>query len=66
MSSSAESSDKSLLLSAFNTQFFDFVEDIQYVFSDDTSIKKAKTALYMIKKFIALYSEIFCIILKEM
>ena len=50
MSSSAESSDKSLLLSAFNTQFFDFVEDIQYVFSDDSSIKKAKTALYMIKK----------------
>lgn len=48
--SSAESSDKSLLLSAFNTQFFDFVEDIQHVFSEDTSIKKAKTALIMIKK----------------
>jgi len=50
MSSSAESSDKSLLLSAFNTQFFDFVEEIQHVFSEDTSIKKAKTALIMIKK----------------
>jgi len=48
--SSIENSDKSLLLSAFNTQFFDFIEDIQHVFSEDTSIKKAKTALIMIKK----------------
>ena len=48
--SSADSSDKSLLLSAFNTQFFEFIEDIQHVFSEDTSIKKAKNALIMIKK----------------
>lgn len=49
-SHSLESSDKSLLLSAFNTQFFDFVTDIELVFSEDTSIKKAKMALNMIKK----------------
>jgi len=44
-----DTSDKSLLLSAFNTQFFEFIDDIQYVFSDDSSIKKAKTALSIIK-----------------
>lgn len=49
-SHSLESSDKSLLLSAFNTQFFDFVTDIELVFSEDMSIKKAKMALNMIKK----------------
>ena len=49
-SHSLESSDKSLLLSAFNTQFFDFVTDIELVFSEDASIKKAKMALNMIKK----------------
>ena len=49
-SHSLENSDKSLLLSAFNTQFFDFVTDIEFVFSEDTSIKKAKMALNMIKK----------------
>jgi hypothetical protein len=49
-SHSLENSDKSLLLSAFNTQFFDFVTDIEFVFNEDTSIKKAKMALNMIKK----------------
>ena len=49
-SHSLESSDKSLLLSAFNTQFFDFVTDIELVFSEDMSIKKAIMALNMIKK----------------
>ena len=49
-SHSFESSDKSLLLNAFNTQFFDFIEDIEHVFSEDSSIKKAKTALTLIKK----------------
>ena len=49
-SRSLESSDKLLLLSAFNTQFFDFVTDIELVFSEDMSIKKAKMALNMIKK----------------
>ena len=44
-----DNSDKSLLLSAFNTQFFEFIDDIQYVFSDDSSIKKAKSALSIIK-----------------
>jgi len=50
MSSSVENYDKSLLLSAFNTNFFDFIEDVQDVFGEDTSIKKAKIALSMIKK----------------
>jgi hypothetical protein len=45
-----ENYDKSLLLSAFNTNFFDFIEDVQDVFGEDTSIKKAKMALSMIKK----------------
>ena len=49
-SRSLENSDKSLLLSAFNEQFFDFVTEIELVFSEDTSIKKAKMALNMIKK----------------
>jgi len=47
---SVENSDKSLVLQAFNTQFFEFIEDIQVVFSEDNSIKKAKSALVMIKK----------------
>jgi len=47
---SLDSSDKSLLLNAFNTQLFEFIEDIEFVFSEDTSIKKTKTALIMIKK----------------
>ena len=46
---SLDSSDKSLLLNAFNTQLFEFIEDIEFVFSEDTSIKKTKTALIMIK-----------------
>jgi hypothetical protein len=49
-SSSLDSSDKSLLLNAFNTQLFEFIEDIEFVFSEDSSIKKTKTALIMIKK----------------
>ena len=49
-SRSLENSDKLLLLSAFNEQFFDFVTEIELVFSEDTSIKKAKMALNMIKK----------------
>ncbi len=49
-SRSLENSDKLLLLSAFNEQFFDFVTEIELVFNEDTSIKKAKMALNMIKK----------------
>ena len=48
--SSLEDSDKSLLLNAFNTQLFDFMEDMQIVIVDDPSIKKAKLAFSMIKK----------------
>ena len=46
----SENSDKTLLLNAFNTQFFDFIEDVEHVFSDDSSITKAKTAFSFIKK----------------
>ena len=48
--SSLEDSDKSLLLNAFNTQLFEFMEDMQIVIVDDPSIKKAKLAFSMIKK----------------
>ena len=47
---SLDSSDKSLLLNAFTTQLFEFIEDIEFVFSEDSSIKRAKSALIMIKK----------------
>lgn len=47
---SLDSSDKSLLLNAFTTQLFEFIEDIEFVFSEDSSIKRAKAALIMIKK----------------
>jgi hypothetical protein len=48
--SSVEDSDKSLILNAFNTQLFEFMEDMQIVISHDPSIKKAKLAFGMIKK----------------
>ena len=47
-SHSLDSSDKSLLLNAFNTQLFEFIEDIELVFSEDNAIKKAKTSIFMI------------------
>ena len=49
-SHSLDSSDKSLLLNAFNTQLTEFIEDIELVFSEDNAIKKAKTSIFMIKK----------------
>ena len=49
-SQSLDSSDKSLLLNAFNTQLIEFIEDIELVFSEDNSVKKVKTSLLMIKK----------------
>ena len=45
-----DSSDKSLLLNAFNTQLFEFIEDIELVFNEDNSVKRAKAGLVMIKK----------------
>ena len=39
-----------MLLNAFNTQLFEFMEDMQIVIVDDPSIKKAKLAFSMIKK----------------
>ena len=41
----SDSSDKSLLMNAFNDHFFEFVEDIESVFVNDLSIKKVKSAL---------------------
>ena len=46
---SAES-DKYLILTAFNNQFFEFVDDVECVFYDDASIKKVKSALQLIRK----------------
>jgi hypothetical protein len=45
-----EKSDKSILLTAFNTQFYDFLDDIESVFMNDNGIKRAKNALVLIKK----------------
>jgi hypothetical protein len=45
-----EKSDKSILLTAFNTQFYDFLDDIESVFMNDNGIKRAKNALILIKK----------------
>jgi hypothetical protein len=45
-----DSSDKSLLLNAFNTQLTEFIEDIELVFNEDNSVKRVKTSLLMIKK----------------
>ena len=45
-----DNSDKSLLMNAFNTHFFEFVDDIESVFVNDVSIKKVKSALQIIKK----------------
>jgi len=45
-----EKNDKSILLTAFNTQFHDFLDDIESVFMNDGAIKRAKNALILIKK----------------
>ena len=42
--------DKSILLNAFNTQFYDFLDDIENVFMNDGAIKRAKNALILLKK----------------
>jgi hypothetical protein len=47
---SANDSDKMLLMNAFNTQLFEFFDDIECIFTEDTSVKKAKNALLLIKK----------------
>ena len=47
---SCDKSDKSILLTAFNTQFYDFLDDIENVFINDNGIKRAKNALVIIKK----------------
>ena len=42
--------DKSLLMNAFNDHFFEFVDDIESVFMNDSSIKRVKSALTLIRK----------------
>ena len=42
--------DKSLLMNAFNDHFFEFVDDIESVFMNDSSIKRVKSALILIRK----------------
>ena len=44
------SSDKSIIMKAFLSQFTDFVEDVQSVFPDNADIDSAKTALLLMKK----------------
>ena len=43
-------SDKSTLLRAFNSQFFDFLKDIITIFPDNQDIKLANTSFETIKK----------------
>lgn len=38
------------ILSAFNTHFVEFLEDVASIFPEDRDIKKAKTSLEMLKK----------------
>ena len=47
---SNDKSDKSILLNAFNAQFYDFLDDIEGIFMKDNGIKRAKNALVLIKK----------------
>ena len=42
--------DNNVLLTAFNEHFFEFIDDINNVLVNDSSIKRVKTALMMIKK----------------
>jgi len=42
--------DKSTLLRAFNTQFFDFLKDIMTIFPENQDIKLANTSFETIKK----------------
>ena len=41
-------SDKSILLTAFNNQFYDFLDDIESVFMNDSSIKIAASIIYLV------------------
>ena len=43
-------SDKSTILHAFNTNFFEFINDISTLFPDNSDIIKAKTAFELAKK----------------
>ena len=43
-------SDKSSILKAFNTHFFEFIQDIIFIFPENTDLKATKTALEMLKR----------------
>jgi len=43
--------DKSTLLRAFNTQFFDFLKDIMTIFPENQDIKLANTSFETNKKY---------------
>ena len=47
---SSSNIDKSLIMNTFNTQLFEFFDDIQCVVTEDLSIGRAKNALMIIKK----------------
>ena len=43
-------SDKSSILKAFNNHFFEFIQDIIFIFPENTDLKATKTALEMLKR----------------
>ena len=42
--------DKSTILKAFNTHFFEFIQDIINIFPENSDLKATKTALDLLKK----------------
>jgi len=44
-------SDKTTILRAFNTHFFEFIDDILRIFPENRELKDAKTAFELFKKF---------------
>ena len=44
-------SDKTTILRAFNSHFFEFIEDIIRIFPENRELKDAKTAFELFKKF---------------
>lgn len=44
-------SDKTTILRAFNTHFFEFIDDILRIFPENRELKDTKTAFELFKKF---------------
>ena len=42
--------DKTTILKAFNNQFEEFLEDVEFLFPDNRDIKTSKTGLLMLRK----------------